>query len=381
MKPASSLLRALAMLALVMSLLPVSVAHATTAWDECTPNTGTTGYSGTINIGRDSANNNPIGPWLTLPTTTWICTRKASPAHFSPNEDQYAIRASTGPAAGINRCFNSDCSVNLGGKNYAFYRYSNKIGFIAEMQYHMQGESPSEFFALRADTHKYDTHEFFGGGPRQTGQTFWFKTTLRIRLVRMGSTDTFPSSVNFSAIRIQLQPHEHSSHSKKWTPHSHHMVKHSYALSVSFPQFQATCTTPNVNVDLGEVSTSALTSPGNTGPTREFSMRIENCPPYMALISYRFRPVPGHLAITHGTLSLDPSLSTATGVGVQVLNPDDTPLVFFNGSNATTLTEYDPLLLPHSTYTVPLKARIIRTSGALNAGTVHASMVMEMRYK
>jgi len=134
-------------------------------------------------------------------------------------------------------------------------------------------------------------------------------------------------------------------------------------------------------VQLGSVYLHQIPTPGSAHTAVPFTMQFNNCPVGYNSIRYRFEafPTPGNFD-TNGVLPVMPP-GSATGVGVQVLQGSSgtTPIAFNIANINYTLSEYasNP---GQTSYSVPLRARIIRRSANATAGSVHAQMRMVVQY-
>ncbi|MGK9176057.1 type 1 fimbrial protein [Yokenella regensburgei] len=140
----------------------------------------------------------------------------------------------------------------------------------------------------------------------------------------------------------------------------------------------ASCKTPDIQVDLQKHASTEFTAVGTTSPATPFNFEIKNCDPNINSVNYTFKPGPGVTLVSAGNsdqhITLD-STSSASGVGIQVLDAYDTPVPFntkitYGGYNKTT----------GGSYTIPMKARYIRT-GAISAGTANSAVEFTMTYE
>lgn len=140
----------------------------------------------------------------------------------------------------------------------------------------------------------------------------------------------------------------------------------------------ASCTTPNITVNLGKHTAADFSIVGSGSAPVPFNFEINDCDPGLNSVSYTFKPASGVTLQGSGNnqyLTLDGS-STASGVGVQMLYEDGITAVPFNsktaflGYNTTT----------GGSYTIPMKARYVRT-GAISAGTANSAAEFVMAYE
>ncbi|MEM5345166.1 fimbrial protein [Paraburkholderia azotifigens] len=134
------------------------------------------------------------------------------------------------------------------------------------------------------------------------------------------------------------------------------------------------CTTPDVSVPLGTWSTTSFTGAGSTTTAVGFNVSLNNCPAGMNSISYRVDPTTSVLNSPQSVVALDSS-STATGVGVQLLNNSSNPLPL---SSYQTFSGYSSST--GGSYTIPLKARYYQTGATVGPGPANTSMTLTMQY-
>jgi len=135
--------------------------------------------------------------------------------------------------------------------------------------------------------------------------------------------------------------------------------------NVNYLDVSATCSTPSVVNHTLHV--------GSVGPAYDFSIDINNCPSWMRSVRYKLmaaQPGGGETVPSNSTLPLLTG-STASGVGVQIRNQNDT-LHPFNvwqgvGYNHATGGNYS--------------VRIIRTAANAQPGKVEAAIIFHMEYK
>lgn len=137
----------------------------------------------------------------------------------------------------------------------------------------------------------------------------------------------------------------------------------------------AACETPDISVNLNKHDSDAFPQVGSTSPATPFNFKMNNCGAGLTSVSYTFKPAPGITLEGSGAgqyLTLDSS-STASGVGVQVLYENGTPVPF---NTKTQFTGYTGA----GSYTIAMKARYIRT-GKITGGTANSVVEFDMTYE
>jgi len=136
------------------------------------------------------------------------------------------------------------------------------------------------------------------------------------------------------------------------------------------------CTTPNVTVNMGNHRLSEMAAVGSTTSSTSFNILLNSCPSGLNGITYELDPTTTIVAGTgNSVVTLDGS-STASGVGLQVLDGNGNPFalgtpVTFTGYNQST----------GGNYAIPLKARYYRTTSAANVGSANTAITFIMTYQ
>ncbi|GAB3769884.1 fimbrial protein [Ramlibacter monticola] len=132
------------------------------------------------------------------------------------------------------------------------------------------------------------------------------------------------------------------------------------------------CTTANVSANLGTQQASAFTGIGSFTSAASFNIQLANCPIGMSAITYQIDPTTAVVANTGQSVVTLNAGSTATGVGVQLLDGSGTP---FPLGSPTSLGNAG------GSYTIPLKARFYQTGGTVGGGTANAAMTFTITYQ
>ncbi|NHQ93880.1 fimbrial protein [Janthinobacterium lividum] len=172
-----------------------------------------------------------------------------------------------------------------------------------------------------------------------------------------------------------------------------------------------TCSTPNVPVRMGTHLVSNFTEPNSATAWTDFSIFLTNCPPFRGTVNqtpaiwvseggtdsggsagdnngsydnnrlqYRIDPVRTAISPGTGVLSLEPTAagkpSAASGIGVQVATKDGAPLPL-----ATLQSSGLTLLDRASSYSIPLRARYLKTGNVVTGGAANASATFTISYE
>ncbi|EOC0416540.1 fimbrial protein [Cronobacter malonaticus] len=125
-------------------------------------------------------------------------------------------------------------------------------------------------------------------------------------------------------------------------------------------------------VDLGKVSKTAFTGVGSTTNITSFILQLKNCPETVSKASIKFGGDADNnnanvLALTGGT-------GAASGVGIQLVDADGTPLNLYTAS-----ADY-ALQTGTATNNLEFGARYIQTGAAITAGTANGSSTFTVTY-
>lgn len=140
-----------------------------------------------------------------------------------------------------------------------------------------------------------------------------------------------------------------------------------------------TVTTPSPNVPLGTIRARALTGIGSTTGETPFPITL-NCPKTGSRVSITLTDN-ANPANRSTALSLK-SGSTASGVALQVLNAEGTPVAFGPDSSAPGNTnQWLAGTSSGGPMTIPLTVRYLQTANPVKAGTVNAVATFTMSYQ
>lgn len=137
-----------------------------------------------------------------------------------------------------------------------------------------------------------------------------------------------------------------------------------------------TCTVDSrsqgLNVDLGTVAQASLNGAAGikASPTR-FTLLLNACPDTVTGASVKFDGTPDQLNTT--LLALDDDTDAATGVGIEIANPDGSAIPLHSASSDYTLTEGDN--------TLSFLARYVSTGAAVTPGKANGTSEFTINYK
>ncbi|WP_431225195.1 fimbrial protein [Serratia sp. L9] len=126
---------------------------------------------------------------------------------------------------------------------------------------------------------------------------------------------------------------------------------------------EVTADTVNQIVDLGKVSVTSFPSSGATAGSKDFSLKLKNCPTTITAATVRFDgiQVPGNNSI----LALTDEANVATGVGIQIADNQNKVINLHQDSNEYPLVSTGENILK-------FVARYVSTSATVTAGPANA---------
>lgn len=137
-----------------------------------------------------------------------------------------------------------------------------------------------------------------------------------------------------------------------------------------------TCDTADVAVDIGEQMVTSFSGPGSTSPAKAFSIELTSCPPGSAGIFYTLDPLTSIIPDSDQSVVALDSSSTATGVGIQLLDGNNNPFAI---ATKTQLLDYDSSVF--TDYSIPLSARYYQTDSRITPGTANTQLVFTISYQ
>ncbi|NHV09322.1 fimbrial protein [Cronobacter turicensis] len=125
-------------------------------------------------------------------------------------------------------------------------------------------------------------------------------------------------------------------------------------------------------VDLGSVSKTAFTGVGSTTNITSFVLQLKNCPETVKTAAIKFG---GNADLDNvNVLALTGGTGAASGVGIQLVDADGTPLNLYTASADYTLETGT------ATNSLEFGARYIQTAAAVTAGTANGSSTFTVTY-
>lgn len=143
-------------------------------------------------------------------------------------------------------------------------------------------------------------------------------------------------------------------------------------LTNSMTVTEASCQTPNVNVDLGKRRTSEFKGVGSSVGRTPFKIRLENCPSGITAVSFQLDPVNAPINTTQGLLSIYGG--GATGVGIQITDENAQPVTLGQRIRL-------PGSVPGADVEIPLYASYYKTAQQVGGGLVSAAMQFTITYQ
>lgn len=341
------------------------VARADGIWVNCERTNGYYQYfdSTTIQVGKDAAVGDLLGTWATsYNPTAWTCS------HLT-NYQSYAIPM----AVQGYPPYTVWGTTQVDGQTYTVYNTTVKtgLGYIARWRYTVKGQT-SDWQPLTIAT----------GGQQTPSQLFtvigdgssWnLGVDVQIRFVKTSTSLTPGSTPVFDPIYMRhYQTYGGSTSVGSGT----YMIADFLAGGLIISTTGGTCTTSDVTVNLPAVSLTDFSGIGYTAARTDFNLNFTKCPEGLSSISYLFTPTTAIIDNANGVFALA-STSTASGVGIQLLDDQNIPLSF---NKAYLLTDYDTAQ-DNANYTVPLRAGLYQTAKNVSSGDVRGAVTFTLVYK
>ena len=341
------------------------VARADGTWVNCDRTNGYYQYldSTTIQVGKDAAVGDLLGYWVTsYNPTAWTCSHRT-------NYQSYAIPM----AVQGYPPYTIWGTTQVDGQSYNVYNTAVKagLGYIARWRYTVKGQT-SDWYPLMVANGVYQT-------PTQLftvtgdGSSWNLGVDVQIRFVKTSTSLTAGSTSVFDPMYMRhYQTYGGSTSVGSGT----YMIADFLAGGLVISTTGGTCTTSDVTVNLPPVSRTDFSGVGYTAARTDFNLNFTKCPAGLSSISYLFTPTTAIINNANGVFALA-SASTASGVGIQLLNEQDIPLSF---NTAYLLTDYDSTQ-NNANYTVPLRAGLYQTEMNVSSGTVNGAVTFTLVYK
>ncbi|MDR7135011.1 major type 1 subunit fimbrin (pilin) [Lysobacter niastensis] len=150
-----------------------------------------------------------------------------------------------------------------------------------------------------------------------------------------------------------------------------------YSGAMTGSVYIASCTTPDIAVDLGTHQSTSFVGIGTKVGTKDFAIAVNSCPPGMNTVKYQLDPAP-EISIVNATQAVVGlgSGSTVTGVGVQITDRSNVPMTY--GTMRAT-TGYSKTT--GGSFSIPLRASYYQTAAAVNGGPANSAVVFTMSYE
>lgn len=348
----------------------------------------TSGYyqyyaSAVVNLGRDVSKGDPIGDWLsTASDNVWTCTLGSN---FITSATIYMRAAVYVPYAQSTAL----PSVTVDGETYNVYLpmsvSTRGYGLIYRYRYGYLGQMSSWTpVTAKSVTYPYkNPNEILTIPNDATTSPFPINLQAQARLIKIDDRVITAANATISAQdtlyfrnAISLTTTVPNSNSATQDSGSgYYMISRFSGGNITINTDPGTCITPNVTVDLNETAASVFTGIGSTGARKSFNLNFNQCPPGYNSIGYQISPTTSILNSSQGVAAMN-AISSAAGLGIQILNNNDEPIIFNTIYN---LSEYDPKVTAN--YIVPLKVGLYQTETKVSPGTVSGTFTYTLNYK
>ncbi|MFC6299105.1 fimbrial protein [Pseudomonas sp. CCM 7893] len=190
-----------------------------------------------------------------------------------------------------------------------------------------------------------------------------------------GSFDLNNTSYNYEVIKVgQVQEGTEILAGDFATWLQGELVVATFSLSRKTVISELTCTTPNISVSMGEQKSSGFAGVNTRLAPKAFNIALNNCPSGITAIQYRLDPTTSIINTTDSVVGLTND-STASGVGVQILDNTDKPLALGTDLKLATYQAAG------GNFTIPLKAAYYQVNKTIKGGTANTSLTFTMTYQ
>jgi len=358
-------------------------------WDTCVRATGNVPIynqywpATTVHIGNNAAVGDFVGPWITGGMlAAWKCTRNKGSVYPPYPYDKLPVEMSVqSKLVYVGLQAPLPVFVQHEGQQYRVSRFSfdaasTALAYIARWRATIDGVT-TDWTPLTSMQGVLQPANSTVTVTKNVGDVYYIQTETQMRFIKR--TNALVPGYQHSIVD-PVYAYHHQQVGAQWS-----IGSGSYYL-IQVPQKRitftggGTCTTSSVPdpVTLPIVVAGDFSGQGSTLGTTSFDLKLESCPAGLYSIGYYFTPATTILDAANGVIALDGS-SSATGVGLQLTEDNNTPLKF-GEPNTYPLTAYDPSSV--NTYTVPLKVAYYQTgSTPVGSGSVSSSMTVTLKYQ
>jgi major type 1 subunit fimbrin (pilin) len=320
--------------------------------------------SATVQVGKDAAVGDMLGSWLTSSNpAAWTCQHRT-------NYQSYTVPM----AVQGYPPYTVWGTKQIDGQTYNVYNTAVKtgLGYVARWRYTVKGQV-SDWYPLTAAAVTYQTpSQLFNVS--YDGTTSWnIGVDVQIRFVKTATTLTAGPTAVFDPMYMR---HYQTYSGGTSVGSGTYMIADFRSGGLVISTTGGTCTTSDVSVELPPASRAGFSGVGYTTSRTDFDLVFTKCPAGLASISYLFTPTTSIINNSLGVFAIS-STSTASGVGIQLLNDQDVPLSF---NTSYLLTDYDPAVA-NATYTVPLRAGLYQTDTNVSPGGINGAVTFTLSYK
>jgi len=378
-------------------ILQAQAANHESSYDYCLPNGETIIAAHVVgNTDKDTPDNQDfLSDWFDIPHNNgWTCTRYSNQAS--------ARTLKTGLYTAVP---GHHSSIRVDGEQYDVYLSPSgqAVGFIMRNQLRINTgsvELTSGWQPVTNATANREIKMFDLSLP--AGSIYTVSVDSRVRLLKLGRPKNYPirgQAIDFEVAHFKFYSQNIGAQIPGAPPlqtiHSPSRAYRYSRVNTWFNREHRSCSTPSSElfVLLPPVPKSAFNDVHSTAGNTSFTLELTDCKPDTASIKYKLIPSyletrtapvanaangPSRWLTTHtdGTLPLS-GLSTASGVGVQVLHKNG-QVVKFDG---ITLTPFNGFTKGDTTARIQLQAQYIQTGPTITAGSVFATMTVLYMYQ
>lgn len=312
----------------------------------------------TVVVARDSPVGTPITAWIESPIIEYLNCTLAPPRESA----QQAWRLGMGFPQTSQR-------YGEAGLNYAVYDIGVPgIGVVADSSgpYNGTCSFPRKSAVPASTGYQQGNSQYCTSSPS-------FRGGVRIRLIKTGPVQNgaLPATVFGEVQTMRVRDPRFSLFQS-----GNQILGNRFTYGFGSTQIVGlTCTTSDVDVNMRTHLVSAFSGNGAASPVQSFQIRMLNCPAGLRSIQYRIDPTTEVVPGMAGTVTLQ-GANAARGIGLQILDVNNRAVQL---GQWLSYTQYNSAT--GGSYDINLRARYIRTGGAVQPGEANVRMTFTMNYQ
>lgn len=343
-------------------------AYADGTWVNCNRTNGYYQYFDSATIrpnGNDIQIGDVVGQWQTAAgPTSWSCSHRSNYTDLT-----VPMGVSAYPP------YSAWGTTQVDGETYTIYNtvVAAGIGYIARWRYNIKGQT-TDWIPLTSSPGIHQVpSQLFNINHDDTLPNWNIGADVQVRFVKTSTSFKTGQIPIFDP--VYLRTYQKNNVNVSYGDGTY-MIAQFRSGSINILPTAGTCKTSDVNVTLPPVDRNSFTHIGYTTGRTDFNINLTNCDAWLTSISYALTPITAVIDNNNGLFSIDNS-STASGIALQLLKSDDTPLLF---NTNYFVSDYDPTQ-NYGNYIIPLRAGLYQTENTVKSGDINGSATFTITYK